>query len=152
MNLLILISIGWPPNGQEKLATQTWLMDHSITSVALFALSIFWQGTILMDVHVTLASKDCICYLILMFYSLFQNIFSLTGLFFDNFVCDHLNYCLLRSGSKCPYFCNLQVTFKGILITGSQTVRLVQFFCTVIFGLDKRGNSEHMTITEFERW
>ena len=152
MNLLILISIGWPPNGQEKLATQTWLMDHSITSVALFALSIFWQGTILMDVHVTLASKDCICYLILMFYSLFQNIFSLTGLFSDNFVCDHLNYCLLGSGSKCPYFCNLQVTFKGILITGSQTVRLVQFFCTVIFGLDKRGNSEHMTITEFERW
>ena len=152
MNLLILISIGWPPNGQEKLATQTCIMDHSITSVALFALSIFWQGTILMDVHVTLASKDCICYLILMFYSLFQNIFSLTGLFFDNFVCDHLNYCLLGSGSKCPYFCNLQVTFKGILITGSQTVRLVQFFCTVIFGLDKRGNSEHMTITEFERW
>ena len=152
MNLLILISIGWPPNGQEKLATQTWIMDHSITSVALFALSIFWQETILMDVHVTLASKDCICYLILMFYSLFQNIFSLTGLFFDNFVCDHLNYCLLGSGSKCPYFCNLQVTFKGILITGSQTVRLVQFFCTVIFGLDKRGNSAHMTITEFERW
>ena len=152
MNLLILISIGWPPNGQEKLATRTWIMDHSITSVALFALSIFWQGTILMDVHVTLASKDCICDLILMFYSLFQNIFSLTGLFFDNFVCDHLNYCLLGSGSKCPYFCNLQVTFKGILITGSQTVRLVQFFCTVIFGLDKRGNSEHMTITEFERW
>lgn len=106
-----------------------------------------------MDVHVTLASKECICYLILMFYSLFQNIFSLTCLFFDNFVCGHLNYCLLRSGSKCSYFCNLQVTFKGILpvITGSQTVRLVQFFCTVIFGLDKRGNSEHMTITEFER-
>ena len=104
-----------------------------------------------MDVHVTLASKDCICYLILMFYSLFQNIFSLAGLFFDNFVCDHLNYCLLGSGSKCPYFCNLQVTFEGILITSSQTVRLVQFFCTVIFGLDKRGNSEHMTITEFER-
>lgn len=104
-----------------------------------------------MDVHVTLASKECICSLILMFYSLFQNIFSLTCLFFDNFVCDYLNYCLLRSGSKCPYFCNLQVTFKGILITGSQTVRLVQFFCTVIFGLDKRGNSEHMTITEFER-
>ena len=152
MNLLILISIGWPPNGQEKLATQTWIMDHSITSVALFALSIFWQGTILMDVHVTLASKECICYLILMFYSLFQNIFSLTCLFFYNFVCDYLNYCLLRSGSKCPYFCNLQVTFKGILITSSQTVRLVQFFCTVIFGLDKRGNSEHMTITEFERW
>ena len=48
-----------------------------------------------MDVHVTLASKDCICYLILMFYSLFRNIFSLTGMFFDNFVCDHLNYCLL---------------------------------------------------------
>lgn len=152
MNLLILISIGWPPNGQEKLATQTWIMDHSITSVALFALSIFWQGTILMDVHVTLASKECICYLILMFYSLFQNIFSLTCLFFDNFVCDHLNYCLLRSGSKCPYFCNLQVTCKGILITDSQTICLVQFFCTVIFGLDKRGNSEHMTITEFERW
>lgn len=29
-----------------------------------------------MDLHVTLASKECICYLILMFYSLFQNIFS----------------------------------------------------------------------------
>jgi len=41
MNLLILMSIGWPPNGQEQLATQTWIMDHSITSVALFALSIF---------------------------------------------------------------------------------------------------------------
>ena len=65
-----------------------------------------------MDVIVTLASKECICYLILMFYSLFQNIFSLTCLFFDNFVCDHLNYCLLRSGSKCPYFCNLQVIFN----------------------------------------
>lgn len=104
-----------------------------------------------MDVNVTFASKECICYLMLMFYSLFQNIFSLTCLFFNNFVCDHLNYCLLRSGSKCLYFCNLQVTFKGILIAGSQTVRLVQFFCSLIFGLDKRGNSGHMTITEFER-
>ena len=116
----------------------------------IFSLASLFFSSLFQNIF-SLASKDCICYLILMFYSLFQNIFSLTGLFFDNFVCDHLNYCLLGSGSKCSYFCNLQVTFKGILITGSQTVRLVQFFCTVIFGLDKRGNSEHMTITEFER-
>ena len=29
--------------------------------------------------------------------------------------------------------------------------RVIKFFCTVIFGLDRGGNSEHMIITEFKR-
>ena len=138
-------------------------------------------------------------------FALLSRIFLVWLVCLDNFVCDHLNYCLLGSGSMCPYFCNLQVTLKGILITCSQTICLVQkdncmmtsfdynyqnpsvccflvqitaivllssagltnlnnkakpkwilvvvvkyrhraivlFFCTVIFGLDRRGNSEH---------